>query len=64
MANVYISFSDEKDFSTYKQLCDSILVQGSGDPAFQFFYMFTKEVIDAKEFISWLLREILPLPTN
>jgi len=62
--DIYISFSDEKDFSTYKQLCDSILVQGSGDPAFQFFYMFTKEVIDAKEFISWLLREILPLPTN
>ena len=56
--NIYIRFSDDKDFSTYKQLCDSISEQRSGEPAFAFFYMFTKEAIDAKTFVSWLLTKI------
>jgi uncharacterized protein len=60
---IYIRFSGEKDFSTYKHLCNAISDQTGGVSGFAFFYMFTKETIDAKKFVDWLLTKI-PLTRN
>lgn len=61
--NIYIRFSSKSDFSTYGQLSSLMSDVGAEGHTFAFFYMFTKEPIDAKAFVNWLLKE-LPLPRN